>query len=339
MAARKKKSNCPACPGDGPCQVPSGELVGGAMEPAIATVEPGPAGPLSRKIGASAQLSPGELDVLRSFEANPRPLRRRQEFITEGRKYQNLLVIIEGISIRYRVLRNGTRQVVGVMLPGDFAGVPGCLFEGALYSVRTLTDSVVSPVSLSRVIELFDIQPRLAAKIFWSFTCDAAVVAERLIAIGRLSALERVAHFVIELLTRMQAVGLADERSFAIPLTQELIGDALGLSVPHVNRVLRQLRDEEILKIKEGLVIIKDVDALSELADFEHTYLKPVSISALLSELADADGTAGVDASGAHRRQRRIPSARGTIGDRPGHELAPRSLTNTGGGFVSWHVS
>jgi CRP-like cAMP-binding protein len=257
------------------------------MEPAILTVETGltaetgPASVLSRKISASSVLSPSELATLRSFEANPRPLRRRQEFITEGRKYQNLFVILEGVSIRYRVLRNGTRQVIGIMLPGDIAGVPGCLFESALYSVRTLTDSVVSPVPLNRIIELFDIQPRLAAKIFWSFTCDAAVFAERLIAVGRLSALERVAHLVLELLTRMQAIGLADERSFAIPLTQELIGDALGLSVPHVNRVLRQLRDDDILKIKEGIVIVNDVDALEELADFEQTYLKPLSISEL----------------------------------------------------------
>ena len=147
--------------------------------------------------------------------------------------------------------------------------------------MRTLTESVVSPVPLSRIIELFDIQPRLAAKIFWSFTCDSAIFAERLIAVGRLSALERVAHLMLELLTRMQALGLTEDHSFAIPLTQELIGDALGLSVPHVNRVLRQLRDDDVLEIKEGRVIVKDVKALSELADFEHTYLKPMSISEL----------------------------------------------------------
>ena len=79
----------------------------------------------------------------------------------------------------------------------------------------------------------------------------------------------------------MQAVGLADQRSFAIPLTQELIGDALGLSVPHVNRVLRQLRDEELVTIKEGIVSVSDVDALSELADFEQGYLKPLSVCEL----------------------------------------------------------
>src|SRR5439155_18496252 len=96
---------------------------GGAMEPAILTVETGlaaetgPASVLARKISASSVLSPGERAMLRSFEANPRPLRRRQEFITEGRKYQNLFVILDGVSIRYRVLRNGTRQVIGIMLP------------------------------------------------------------------------------------------------------------------------------------------------------------------------------------------------------------------------------
>jgi len=243
---------------------------------------------LTRKYAGSAALSPAELAVLRSFEANPRPLRRRQEFITEGRKYQNVFVIIEGVSIRYRVLRNGTRQIIGILLPGDFAGVPGCLFENALYSVRTLTDSVISPVSLSRLIELFDVQPRLAAKIFWSFTCDAAVFAERLIAVGRLSALERVAHLLIELLTRMQALGLADHGSFAIPLTQELIGDALGLSVPHVNRVLRQLRDDGLVTIKEGTVLVRDVDALSELADFEQGYLQPLSICELFGAAPEA---------------------------------------------------
>ena len=84
---------------------------------------------------------------------------------------------------------------------------------------------------------------------------------------------ERIAHFLLELLTRLQVIGLADERSFRMPLTQELIGDALGLSVPHVNRTLRQLRNDELVSIEEHVVIIKDVEALSALADFEGSYL------------------------------------------------------------------
>jgi CRP-like cAMP-binding protein len=108
--------------------------------------------------------------------------------------------------------------------------------------------------------------------------------AEHLIDVGRRSALERVAHFLLELLTRLQIIGLADDRSFRMPLTQELIGDALGLSVPHVNRTLRHLRDDELVSIEEHIVIIKDVEALSALADFERSYLDPFRLPDTLAE-------------------------------------------------------
>lgn len=135
-------------------------------------------------------------------------------------------------------------------------------------------------------MSLFHTHPQLAAKLFWSFSCEAAVYAEHLIAVGRRTALERVAHFLLELLTRLQAVGLADERSFRLPLTQELIADALGLSIPYVNQVLRQLRDDGLVCIKDKLIVINDVEALSVLVDFERTYLKPLSIVELLNEAA-----------------------------------------------------
>jgi len=78
---------------------------------------------------------------------------------------------------------------------------------------------------------------------------------------------------LLELLTRLKIIGLADERSFRMPLTQELIADALGLSVPHVNRTLRQLRADELVSIEGSIVVIKDVEALSALADFDKSYL------------------------------------------------------------------
>ena len=97
--------------------------------------------------------------------------------------------------------------------------------------------------------------------------------AEHLIGVGRRSALERVAHFLLELLTPLQMIGLADEHSYQMPLTQELVGDALGLSVPHVSRTLRKLREEDLVAIEGQRVVIKDVEALSRLADFERAYL------------------------------------------------------------------
>jgi len=79
-------------------------------------------------------------------------------------------------------------------------------------------------------------------------------------------------------------LGLAGERSYRLPLTQETISDALGLSIPYVNRVLRQLRRDGLVTIKDQLVVIEKIDELSVLADFEHTYLKPLSLAELLTE-------------------------------------------------------
>jgi CRP-like cAMP-binding protein len=115
---------------------------------------------------------------------------------------------------------------------------------------------------------------------------ESTILAERLIALGRRSALERVAHFLLELLTRLQDLGLADQRSFRLPLTQEMISDALGLSIPYLNRVLQQLRRDGLVTMKDQTVTIENIEELSALADFEHNYLRPLSILELLGERA-----------------------------------------------------
>src|SRR6201997_4007614 len=240
--------------------------------------------PLARKLAHFVALSSDEIAVLQDLQNARRNVRRHRDIVSEGRKYEVLYVLLEGFAIRCRVLRNGGRQVLNVALPGDFIGFPGCFFECALYSVSALTNTVLSAISHVRLVSLFETCPRLATKIFWSFACEAAMYTEHLIDLGRRSALERVAHFMLELLTRLKIIGLADERSFRMPLTQELIADALGLSVPHVNRTIRQLRDDELVSIEGSIVTIKDVEALSALADFDKSYLGQFRLPGLVLE-------------------------------------------------------
>jgi CRP-like cAMP-binding protein len=235
---------------------------------------------------AHLSLTSEETALLLRLQSAPRSLRRGQEIISEGRRCTTLFILTEGIAIRYRILRDGQRQILDLLLPGDFAGLRSCFFESALYSVKTLTKSQVTVIPVARLLGLFDTHPLLAAKLFWASSCESAICAEHLIAVGRRSALERVSHFLLELLTRLQFVGLADERSFRLPLTQEVIGDVLGLSIPYVNRVLHQLRDSGLVRISEQRVAIENIEELSALADFEHTYLKPLSINQLLAENA-----------------------------------------------------
>ena len=229
--------------------------------------------PLTHRLAQLMVLSPEETRLLEELQATTRPVRRAREIVSEGRPYDSLFVLIEGFSIRYRILHDGRRQVLNIVLPGDLIGFPGCFFETALYSITALSDVRVAPVPFARLLGLFETHARLATAIFWSFSREAAMYAEHLIDVGRRSALERVAHFLLELLTRLQVIGLADANSYRLPLTQEVMGDALGLSVPHVNRTLRQLRDDGLVAIEDQRVVINDFDGLSALADFEHSYL------------------------------------------------------------------
>jgi CRP-like cAMP-binding protein len=234
---------------------------------------------LLRRFKNNVPLTPDELPVVREIGWEIRSVRRRQAVLTEGAKNRAVYFVIEGYLIRYRILRDGQRQIVDLAIPGDFAGVPSCFFHDALYTIKALTNATVALVPLDRLVALFETHPRLAAKIFWSFSCDSAIHAEHLVVVGRRSAHERIAHFLLELLTRLQAVGLADERSFELPLSQEVIGDALGLSLAYVNRTLRRLIDDRLVTIKDQKVTINDVAELTFMADFERGYLKPLPIS------------------------------------------------------------
>jgi CRP-like cAMP-binding protein len=102
--------------------------------------------------------------------------------------------------------------------------------------------------------------------------------------VGRRSAAERVSHLLLELLTRLQAVGLADECSYSMPLTQEAKSDLLGLSVAHVNRSLRQLRDEGLVTIEGRRVVINDLNALTALADLDRSYINRLRINEALAK-------------------------------------------------------
>ena len=238
---------------------------------------------LLRRFTENVPLTPSELPIVREIGWEIRSVRRRQSLITEGSKNRAVFFVIDGFLIRYRILRDGQRQIVDLVVPGNFAGVPSCSFSDALYTVKALTNATVATLPLERLVALFETQPRLAAKIFWWFSSQSAILAEHLVVVGRRSAYERIAHFLLELLTRLQAVDLADDHSFELPLSQDVIGDALGLSLAYVNRVLRRLSDEGLVVIKDQKIVINDVEELSSIADFEQSYLKPLPISEFAS--------------------------------------------------------
>jgi CRP-like cAMP-binding protein len=219
-----------------------------------------------------------------------RQICKNKDLVVAGRPCRTFFLNHHGWLFRYKILHNGDRQIVDFILPGQIFGLQACFFKASLYSIATVTDASVSAIPLETVDSVFEQNLPLAKALFWSAVCEAAIVGEHLIDAARRSAGERVSHLMLELFVRLKTTGQTDGMSFNMPLTQELIGDALGLTTVHVNRTLRSLREDGLIMMSNKCVTILDFDALSLLADFDNSYLGETA-RALRTEIASSTPT------------------------------------------------
>lgn len=226
-------------------------------------------GHLERKLNSFVMLSPAEMSCLADLQSAPVRVKRGKELVHEGQTGHKVYILQAGWACSFKLLPDGGRQIIGFPIPGDCIGLRSVLLRTSDHSFSALTDAVVSGVDATAMLQLFNEFPRLAAAILWATSRDEAMIVEHLVSIGRRSALERTAHFFLELSERLRLVGLATEAEFPCPLNQYVLGDALGLSAIHVNRVLRQLRERQLLTLNRSNVVIHDAAALKQLAGFE----------------------------------------------------------------------
>jgi CRP-like cAMP-binding protein len=226
-------------------------------------------GRLERKLNSFVQLTSAELSCLSDLQSAPVRVKRGKELVHEGQTGHKAYVLQSGWACSFKLLPDGGRQIIGFPIPGDCIGLRSVLLRTSDHSFSALTDASVSSVDAPRMLQLFSDFPRLAAAILWATSRDEAMIVEHLVSIGRRTAIERTAHFFLELSERLRLVGLATDKEFPCPLNQYVLADALGLTAIHVNRVLRQLREKQLLTLKRGTVVIHDGPALAQLAGFE----------------------------------------------------------------------
>ena len=229
--------------------------------------------PLTRKLSAFVALSGDDLDILERFHRRRRSFLAGHEMLFEGQKNQSAFILAQGWACSYKMLPDGSRQIVDFQVPGDFLGLRSVLFRTTDHSVEAVTRIEASEVLPSDILDGFAKSPCLATAVLWAASRDEAMVVEHLVNLGRRSAEERLAHILLELGARLHLVGIGDKTGFACPLTQYHLADALGLSAVHVNRVLRHLREEGLVTFQKGHVSVNDFDGLVELAGFDTDYL------------------------------------------------------------------
>lgn len=221
-------------------------------------------------------LSAADLKSLDAIIDGEITIRRRRDLVVDGYEYRKLGFVKEGYAMRYKLLRNGKRQILNVILPGDIVGLPGSFHDRARYSVTAISDLRMQVCVLDAYIRLCYQRPQFGLALSWIAVQEATTYAEHIIDVGRRTPIERLSHFLLELYARLRAVGYAEENRFTLPFSQEVMADVLGLSVPHLNRMMQQLRAEKLIADQERQVEFVDIEAMQTLAHYQPLELMPI---------------------------------------------------------------
>jgi CRP-like cAMP-binding protein len=236
--------------------------------------------PFVMRLRKLVDLKPADLKALDDIIDGELLIRRRRDLIVDGYEYRKLSFVKDGYAVRYKLLRNGKRQILNVILPGDVVGLPGSFYERAVYAVTAVADLRMHVCALDSYVHLCYRRPQFGLALAWIAVQEATTYAEHIIDVGRRTPIERLAHFLLELHARLLAVGRADKTRFALPFSQEVIADVLGLSVPHLNRMMQRLRAEKLIADTEHVLDFIDAEALQALAHFQPLALAPIPLPA-----------------------------------------------------------
>jgi len=221
-------------------------------------------------------LTPADLKSLDAIIDGEMLIRKRRDLVVDGYEYRKLCFVKDGYAMRYKLLRNGKRQILNVVLPGDVVGMPGSFYERAVYSVTAVSDLRMNVCPLESYVQLCYRHPQFGLALSWIAVQEATTYAEHIIDVGRRTPIERLSHFLLELHERLLAVGRAEANRFTLPFSQEVMADVLGLSVPHLNRMMQQLRAEQMIAGRERQVEFVNSEAMQAMAHYQPQALTPI---------------------------------------------------------------
>jgi CRP-like cAMP-binding protein len=197
----------------------------------------------------------------------------REDIVREGEHSEDIHIVLSGLACRYKHLEDGSRQIMAFLLPGDPCDSEIFILDAMDHSIGTLAPSTVAAVSGERMKGLLLNNASIALAFWWNTLQDEGVLRERIIDEGRRDAYTRIGFLVYEIFLRMRAFGMIEDQTFEFPVTQVDLADATGLTPVHVNRMLKQLRDENLISIEGKNWTILNPEGLRKASRFEASYL------------------------------------------------------------------
>lgn len=223
---------------------------------------------LWRRSGTFKALAAAEVAAIGRFRKDHIHVPSGRTLVRRESKQPTFYTLYQGWAYRFATIDHG-RQIFQFYLPGDLVAVHAALTGRMSYSVQTLTDASLCVFDCAELEPLFESHPKLGLEIARMLANEATMLDMHLATIGRRSAESRIAYLLAELYIRLRQRHMAADHSCVLPLTQEHLADALGLSTVHVSRMLRVLSDDGLARLERGRLTILDFAALCDRAEID----------------------------------------------------------------------
>jgi CRP-like cAMP-binding protein len=226
-----------------------------------------------RKFRHRAALDEGDVEAIMALPFERKVTEAAGYILRDGDRPPGGTIIVDGLAFRHKVTIDGARQILSVHIPGDFIDLEGTLLRATDHNIQALTRCELAVVPRSALIALIDQHPRVGRAMWIDTLIDGSIFREWIVNVGRRDAKAGLCHLLCEFARRLEIIGLAKGAGYELPMTQEQLADALGLTPVHVNRVLKELDREGLIVREKRFVRIPDWEALRSVGGFNERYL------------------------------------------------------------------
>jgi CRP-like cAMP-binding protein len=230
--------------------------------------------PLVRKLAYWQKLDPADRTAILALPHTVKTLESSSYLVREYDRAEHTFVLLSGFAIRHKIVAGGHRQIVAVHMKGEAVDLQNALLGKADHSVQMLTRGQVASIPIEEVERIAYERPSVGKAMWTDTLVDGSIFREWIANIGRREARTRISHLLCEFALRLKVSGLGDQAGYELPMTQEQLADATGLTAVHVNRTLKALEADGLIERgSPRSVVIGDWKKLAEAGDFNSNYL------------------------------------------------------------------
>lgn len=226
-----------------------------------------------RKFERRAELSDADRQALLTLPHRIVRAEPGRYIVREGSSSDQSVLIVSGLAYRHKINSDGSRQIVSLHVPGDFIDLEGALLKVADHNVQALTRCDLAMIPSVELRQVLGTHPQVALAMWVDTLIDASIFREWIMNVGRRDARERLAHIFCEFARRLEVAGMGSTDGYELPMTQEQLADASGLTAVHVNRTLKAMASEDLIRRERRFVFIPDWEKLRAVAGFSELYL------------------------------------------------------------------